>query len=109
RERGLEPDECYCVGTALRESPDIALEVVLTSGGLNKLAIYEGLSVPEVWFWRNERFEIYLLADDGYQAAARSRLVPGLDLEQLADVIRTHDTQHAAVKAYRALLRRTGE
>jgi Putative restriction endonuclease len=33
RERGLEPDECYCVGHELGEAPDIALEIVVTSGG----------------------------------------------------------------------------
>ena len=29
--RGLEPDECYCLGE-LKEVPDIAIEIALTSG-----------------------------------------------------------------------------
>ena len=34
KERGLEPDECYCVGADLRTYPDLAIEVVTTSGGI---------------------------------------------------------------------------
>ena len=58
QERGVEPDECYCVGED-KEFPDIAFEVVLTSGGVNRLAIYAGLGVAEVWLWRTGAFEIY--------------------------------------------------
>jgi Uma2 family endonuclease len=50
KERGLEPDECYCVNTE-KPYPDLAIEVVLSSGGVNKLAVYQGLGVREVWFW----------------------------------------------------------
>ncbi len=56
--RGLEPDECYTFGI-LKKTPDIAIEIVLTSGGIDKLAVYQGLSVQEVWFWENQRFSIY--------------------------------------------------
>nr|WP_281349547.1 hypothetical protein [Sodalinema gerasimenkoae] len=28
----------------------MALEIVITSGGIDSLAIYEGLGVPEVWY-----------------------------------------------------------
>jgi hypothetical protein len=53
RERGVEPDECYVVGavTGAPERPDFAVEVVHTSGGIDKLAVYQGLEVPEVWFF----------------------------------------------------------
>src|SRR5262245_5344127 len=46
-ERGLEPDECYVLGRELEEDefPDIALEVVIPSGGINKLEVYRGLGV----------------------------------------------------------------
>lgn len=39
QERGLEPDECYCFGQ-LKEFPDIALEMIVSSGGIDKLSIY---------------------------------------------------------------------
>lgn len=41
RAAGLEPDECCIVGADQRaERPDLAIEVVWTSGGLDKLEIY---------------------------------------------------------------------
>ena len=46
-------DECYCLGE-LTEIPDIALEIAITSGGIDKLSVYQGLGVTEVWFLRME-------------------------------------------------------
>jgi Uma2 family endonuclease len=104
KERGLEPDECYCVGNDMHEVPEIALEIVVTSGGINKLAVYLGLGVREVWFWKDERFELYTLADDAFQPVARSALIPELDFDALAGFV-SHADQHQAVVAYRAFLR----
>jgi Uma2 family endonuclease len=104
KERGLEPDECYVLGGELRESPDIALEVVLTSGGLEKLPVYEGLGVREVWFFEDREFRLYELRDGGYQPIDRSRLVPGLDLRELATYALRAD-QHEAVVEFRDRLR----
>ncbi len=103
KERGLEPDECYCVGP-IKEVPDIAIEVVLSSGGIDKLEVYRGLDVPEVWFWEEGRLAVFQLGIDGYQAARRSRFLPDLDLEQLLVFVRPDD-QTDAVRAYRDALR----
>ena len=103
KERGLEPDECYCVGP-LKEVPDIALEVVLSSGGIDKLDVYGGLDVPEVWFWEDGRLAIWQLGAAGYRSAARSRFLPDLDVEQLLGFVRPDD-QTEAVRAYRDVLR----
>ena len=66
--RGLEPDECYTFGV-LDQTPDIAVEIVLTSGGIDKLAVYQGLGVQEVWFLENRSFRIHSLIDQslGYE------------------------------------------
>ena len=82
KERGVEPDECYCVGDD-KEFPDIAFEVVLTSGGVNRLAIYAGLGVAEVWLWRNGNFEIYRLGPTGCERRERSGLLPDLNSVRL--------------------------
>ena len=71
--RGAEPDECYCLGT-LAEIPDIAIEIALTSGGIDKLEVYRGLQVPEVWFWANNQFSVYHLRESGYELISRSEL-----------------------------------
>ena len=41
RERGAQPDECYCIGRTLKEGelPDIVLEVIHTNPLLDKLHV----------------------------------------------------------------------
>jgi Uma2 family endonuclease len=104
RERGLEPDECYSVGKDMGEYPDIAIEVAITSGGINKLRVYEGLGVREVWLWREGRFEIYALRQERYQLISASGLMPRLDFAELAEFVEQPD-QHRAVLEYRNRLR----
>lgn len=84
--RGAEPDECYCVGSE-KEFPDIAIEVVKTNGGINKLDVYKGLEVPEVWFWQNDRFSVYRLRGESYELLDRSEFLPNLDLNLLATYV----------------------
>lgn len=105
KEVGLEPDECYVLGHELHEVPDVAIEVSLTSGGLPKLEVYRRLGVAEVWFWLDEGFRLYRLANEGYEPIAASALVPGLDFDLLAGFVRRPD-QPAAVREYREALRR---
>ena len=107
KERGLEPDECYVIGDRETEVPDIALEVVWTSGLVDKMEVYRGLGVREVWVWRKGRIDVNLLRGDRYERAARSELLPGLDLELLATFLGRRD-QTTAVREFRAVLRGEG-
>lgn len=104
--RGVEPDECYVVNLRAEapEIPDIAIEVVWTSGGMNKLPIYQGLGIPEVWFWEDGTLTVYGLGEDGYVALPRSKKLPELDTDLLAQCM-THRSQTQAVKALRHVLR----
>ena len=106
RERGLEPDECYCVGADLERYPDVAIEVVVTSGGLEKLPVYQGLEVGEVWFWVDDahEFRLYALGESGYERIGKSRLVPGLDFAVLTRFV-TRKDQPQAIKEFRETLR----
>lgn len=82
--RGLEPDECYCVGT-LKHIPDLAIEINLSSGGLDKLAVYQGLGVLEVVvIWQDQQLTLYQLRETGYQKSSRSQFFPDLDWQLLA-------------------------
>lgn len=103
--RGLEPDECYCLGE-LQAVPDIALEIALTSGGIDKLKVYQGLGVKEVWFWEKQQLSLYGLTETGdtYEALERSQLLPKLDVALLASYVES-SRQTQAVKAYRLALR----
>ena len=102
--RGLEPDECYVLGGELRHAPDIALEVVVTSGGLDKLSIYAALGVRELWFFEDGAFRLFQLAGASYAPIERSALLPALDLEVLTRFA-VRDDQHDAVREYRDLIR----
>lgn len=104
KERGAEPDECYVLGRTIGEAPDVVIEVVMTSGGIDKLAIYRGLSVPEVWFFEDGRFHVHQLGPDGYRSVDRSLLLPELDLDAVARFAGYED-QTEAVLAFRVTLR----
>lgn len=105
KERGLEPDECYVLGRDLTDDdyPDIALEVVISSGGIDKLEVYRGLGVREVWFWHDGQFGVYVLGTAGYELRERSELVPTLDFVELAALAEDTD-QLAALQRYRRKL-----
>jgi Uma2 family endonuclease len=95
---GLEPDECYCIGT-LKPQPDLAVEVNLTSGGLDKLAIYRAIGVPEVLIWQDQQLTLYNLRGDEIQIADRSEFFPALEIAQLAQFIQPQN-QPTAIKAF---------
>lgn len=101
--RGLEPDECYCLGTK-KEFPDLAIEVILTSGMVNKLEIYQGLGVTEVWQWQEGKFVIHHLRSTGYEQILNSELLPNLDIQLLASFVNPAE-QFDAVMAFRDIIR----
>lgn len=108
QQAGTEPDESYCIGTD-KEFPDLAIEVVVTSGGINRLELYRRLGVREVWFWQNNQFSIYHLREEvpaqfvqtfGYEAINHSEVLPGLDMELLSACVRNPNPL-AAAKEFR--------
>ncbi|MBE9114712.1 Uma2 family endonuclease [Lusitaniella coriacea LEGE 07157] len=96
--KGLEPDECYCVGE-LKEIPDFAVEVTVTSGRIDKLQVYLGLNIAEVWFWQEQKFSLYRLQDGEYRACEVSQFFPELDLTLLASYVQP-DNQPAAIREF---------
>lgn len=103
KQRGLEPDECYCLGQK-KEFPDLAIEVVLSSGMVNKLEIYRGLGVTEVWVWEGGRFAIHHLRAENYEQVTMSELLPKCDIELLARYVKPEE-QFDAVMVFREELR----
>jgi Uma2 family endonuclease len=108
KQAGTEPDESYCIGTD-KEFPDLAIEVVVTSGGINRLELYRRLGVREVWFWQNNQFSMYYLREEtpvqfaqtfGYEAISHSEVLPGLDMNLLAACVRNPNPL-AAAKEFR--------
>jgi Uma2 family endonuclease len=107
QKRAAEADESYFVGpgSAEREMPDLAIEVVLTSGGINKLALYKSLGVREVWFWypKTKKLTVHVLASGEYESRSSSSAFPGLDLDLVASCVALGD-QIQAVRAFKQAL-----
>jgi len=101
---GLEPDECYVFGNVTEAArPDLAIEVVWTSGGIRKLDIYLKLGVEEVWFWRRGRISVHVLNGDAYDEVSESRVLAGIDLVKLVSYL-DRPSASQAIRAYRAAL-----
>lgn len=88
---GAEPDECYCIGEE-KSIPDLAIEVVITSGTIDKLETYRRLEVTEVWMWKVNRLTLYRLREEtpskfvathGYEQITSSELLPDLNIPLL--------------------------
>ncbi|HET7539459.1 MAG TPA: Uma2 family endonuclease [Polyangiaceae bacterium] len=104
RDRGVEPDECYVFGDVREPTrPDLAIEVVWTSGGIDKLEIYRKLGVREVWFWRRGQLTADLLRGDAFVEASESAVLSGIDLGELASFL-DRPTASLAIREYRAAL-----
>ncbi|MEO1146746.1 MAG: Uma2 family endonuclease [Cyanobacteria bacterium J06638_22] len=108
QQSGGEPDESYCIGTD-KEIPDLAIEVIVTSGSINRLELYRRLGVREVWFWQGDRLTLYHQRDNslaqfsdtaGYEPISQSELLPDLDMALLTRCIQNPNPL-AAAKAFR--------
>ncbi len=97
KQAGKEPDKCYCIGTD-KDIPDLAIEVIYTSGGVDILKIYQRLGVREVWFWQNNQFKIYFLQNNSYQEKTQRQLLPDLDLALMAEYVKMGDPLEAIIQ-----------
>jgi Uma2 family endonuclease len=78
-----EPDESYNFDTK-KSIPDLVIEVIISSGSINILEIYQRIGIPEVWLWLGGTLTIYYLTETGYQLQSRSQCLPSLDSDRLA-------------------------
>jgi Uma2 family endonuclease len=105
--RGIEPDGGYRLGPSSPEEdtvPSIALDVVVTPGGIPRLEVYRGLGVQEVWFWRDEQLKFYAARDHGFEQVEYSELLPAFDPTLVGRFMQgSHDQE--AVQAFRQVVR----
>jgi Uma2 family endonuclease len=84
--------------------PDIVLEVIEASPLLDKLAVYDGFGVPEVWLFEGGKFSLHRRrAASGYARATGSALLPDLDFALLAKLAVESDQQSALEALERAV------
>ena len=93
--KALEPDTCFYVQHAdlmrgkprldplTDPPPELVIEVDVSSSSLNKLPIYAGLGVAEIWRWRLHGVSILRLEHGAYHQQDASVILPGVTSEQL--------------------------
>ncbi|MEH2162842.1 MAG: Uma2 family endonuclease [Nostoc sp.] len=92
------PDESYSIGTE-KEVPDIVIEIIVTSGTINRKELYKPKKVPEVWFWKSNSIKIFRLNEQGeYEQVDRSGFFADLDPALLLNYIAMPDQYHAVVE-----------
>ena len=83
-EVSAQADESFAIGSSTSTKPDLAVEVIFTSGSDRKLTRYKVLGIPEVWFWEDGLFKLYRLRESEYERIERSEVLPDLDINLLA-------------------------
>lgn len=94
-ERGLEPDDCFWVQNfesilgvgewvaGVHQPPDLAVEIVVTRGVINRQEIYSKLGVQELWVFDGANLVALQLQSDGtYLETERSTAFPFLEVAQ---------------------------
>lgn len=118
--KGLEADECYYIRNHALVSrrvlvelgheppPDLAIEITVRHGDVDKMAIYAALGIGEVWYRHDGALQAYVLNENRqYVASEMSWNLPMLrvkDLEQFLDVEQALD-ESAWLNAFRAWVR----
>lgn len=84
-----EADESYEIGDY-----KLSIEVIVTHGSINKLALYQVLSVDEVWFWEDGVLALYHLRGETYERVERSHIpeLAAIDIAILTKCILTAET-----------------
>ncbi|AFY46465.1 hypothetical protein Nos7524_0554 [Nostoc sp. PCC 7524] len=99
KQAGVEPDECYSIGEK-KNIPNLAIEVIITSGSIDKLEIYRRLGVAEVWVWQVNKVRLYHLREEtpsrfldtyGYEQITVSELLPELNIALLEQCVQISD------------------
>jgi len=101
-EVSTQADKSFCLEAA-KSIPDLSIEIVYTSGGLNKLRKYQALGVLEVWFWEDGTLRLYHLRKDSYEEVIQSELsgLETLNIDLLKRCILMGETDLAeAVKVF---------
>ncbi len=98
------PDESYAIGTQ-KKIPDIVIEVIITSGRLDKKELYKPKQVPEVWFWKKGQITLFHLEGQEYEPRERSEFLPDLDLSVLRRYLDYSDQYDAVTDLINAIRR----
>ena len=118
-ERGLEPDQCYYIQneSLVRDitqidlsklpSPDLSVEIDITSSSLNRFSIYADLGVPEIWRFDGKKLTFHQLQNGTYKTIERSIALPiftSADIQQFLNLQLTLG-ENKLIKQFRQWIR----
>ena len=83
---GKEADTAFAVDTD-KDIPDVAVEVIFSSGSVADLEKYKILGVKEVWLWKQSQLTFYLLSDDAYQIISESNCLKNLKSSKFVEFV----------------------
>jgi len=100
RTRGAEPDDSIYIHNAsavigqnrnldlsIDPPPDLVIEIDNGSSSLDKLPIYSGLRVPELWRIYHQQVRICVLSGDQYKEVSHSAVFPFLPADTLSKFV----------------------
>jgi Uma2 family endonuclease len=92
------PDESYSIEVR-RQFPDLIIEVIITSGSIDRKELFRPLNIPEIWFWEANQLRVFCLREGQYEEGSRSQFFPDLDLALLLKYIK-HPDQYDAIQEF---------
>ena len=119
KKKGVEPDACFYIQSAEKvigkvklldpknyPMPDIAVEIDITHGSLDKFPIYAALQVPEIWLYDGEKVNFNKLKGKKYHQISHSAALPQLAAEKLTEFLKVSQEkgQTFALKSFRQYL-----
>lgn len=104
-DRALEPDDCFWIAQEPRmrgkldwnstsdPPPDLVVEIEVSRSGVDRMAMYAALGVPEVWRFDGTTLQVCLLEhDQTYRTSERSLTFPAIPLGELVRFLRPSET-----------------
>ena len=107
KECAAEPDDSFVFERG-RELPQLVIEVALSSDGLDKLKVWGGWPIEEVWIWKKGRLHFHRWQGTAYAEQAESTLVPGFKKEWAERFAECPETSEMILE-FRALLQASGK
>lgn len=116
---GKEADECFYIQNeslmrgklkidlTVDPPPDLAIEIDTTHSSIDKMAVYSGLKVPEVWRWRDGKLTINILTDTGYVESETSLAFGSFPVRELSRFVRLDSDkgENARMREFREWVR----
>ena len=107
KDQGFEPDQSYYLRSAEKlprgklnvgkgPPPDLAIEIDVYSGSLDRLPLYQTWGVREVWRYDGKSIEILGLKKSGYRPLKESASFPGVTSAFLAEALERYDGDEIA-------------